>query len=77
MKNFLGWLYAKTKTSNGGSLVECLRYFMEEVTDLGATERTAHNYITVLGKLGFIALQGSKWVITRTGENWLKRKRGL
>lgn len=73
IKAFLKWIEAKTK-KGGASLTECIKHIQVEITEMGAEEKRCKKYVKDCEKAGLIRTQGTKFVITDAGKNWLKRK---
>jgi predicted transcriptional regulator len=50
-----------------------IAYTRNEVTQLGATDKTIQNYIDALEKAGFIEYKHPFWKITKSGQTFLER----
>lgn len=74
MKELMKWLLAKTKKSHGAYRSEIVRHVVVEVAELGATERTIVGYVDTLVRMGLLSLHGNKYLVSKVGENWLKKK---
>ena len=77
MKQLLRWLDAKSKKGDGATTSEIIHHCIQEITELGASERTVQGYISTLNSLGLIRIYRLKWKLTEEGKNWLERKKGL
>jgi predicted transcriptional regulator len=66
----LKWL----KTQQNGAHTAALKaYTRNEITLLGATDKTIENYIDNLKNAGFIEYNHPFWKITKAGLNFLER----
>jgi predicted transcriptional regulator len=66
----LKWL----KTQQNGATTAALKaYTRNEITQLGATDKTIENYIDTLKTAGFIEYKHPFWRITKSGMNFLER----
>ena len=73
--DFLKWLQAKGRSSKGGaSLQECVYHITVEITNMGATQRRAIDYLRATREANLVYARGSLFRLTSEGENWLKRK---
>jgi len=73
LKELLAWIKAKSMRK-GATTQQILERITIEITDLGATTRTARSYLVTLERAGLIYTQGLRWKITDKGKNWLERK---
>jgi hypothetical protein len=64
------WLSLKEK---GATTAAMKAYTRNEITQLGATEKTIENYIYALEKARFIEYKHPFWRITKAGRNFLER----
>jgi len=71
MKAVLKWLNDSEK---GYPISTIIRYVVNEITELGATERTAKSYVRSLEANYLISAgDGYRFKITPAGKKWLKR----
>lgn len=66
----LKWLKAQ---QNGATTAALKAYTRNEITQLGATDKTIENYIDTLKTAGFIEYTHPFWRITKSGINFLER----
>jgi hypothetical protein len=69
IKALLKWMDKKKRVTTG----QIVHQILAEITDMGATERTAKDYLESLGKRGFIVSKGAFFLVTPTGKDWLER----
>ena len=74
IKEFLKWMQARCRNNNGPTIQECVRFITLEVTEMGATTKRAKGYVESCARAGLIHTKGIRFVISKDGENWLKRK---
>ena len=68
--DILKWL----KTQQNGATTAALKaYTRNEITQLGATDKTIENYIDTLKTAGFLEYKHPFWRITKSGMNFLER----
>lgn len=71
IRELLKWIgEAKSK---GQTVQACMTYTVQEITQFGATEKTAKAYVAALDKAGFITYDHPYWKITPAGKEWLER----
>jgi predicted transcriptional regulator len=66
----LKWLSSQ---NNGATTAAMVAYTRNEVTQLGATDKTIQNYIDALEKAGFIDYKHPFWKTTKAGQTFLER----
>lgn len=66
----LKWL--KTQ-QNGATMAALKAYTRNEITQLGATDKTIENYVETLKAAGFIEYKHPFWGITNSGIEFLER----
>jgi len=74
IKAILKWLH-DVVGSEGATVGQIVAYTIYEVTEFGATERTAKSYIQALRRANFIEPhpdRPSKLRITKAGRRWLE-----
>jgi len=59
--------------SKGVTIEACMAYTIQEITQFGATAKTAKAYVEALGKSVFITYDHPYWKITPAGKEWLER----
>ena len=59
---------------NGATTAALKAYTRNEITQLGATDKTIENYIEALEAAGFIEYQHPFWRITKAGKDFLERR---
>ena len=75
MKEILRWL-KDVVGEDGVTVGQIVAYVVNEVTELGATEKTAKGYVERLHKaslIDFVSPNSSKFRITKAGRKWLER----
>jgi len=74
IKAILKWL-RNVVGSEGATVGAIIKYVIEEITEFGATERTAKSYIQALKRARFVEPhpdRPSKLRITPAGKRWLE-----
>jgi len=67
---FLKWLRDVQSEATRG---QCVSFIKTEVTEMGATEKTAVNYIVDCAHYGLIEEKRGRFRITEAGKKWLER----
>ena len=61
------------QSPKGQTLQACVSYVVQEITQFGATEKTAKAYLAALGRSAFIKYSHPYWKITPAGKKWKER----
>jgi len=69
----LKWIAQKTEQSKGATTQAIITHTIEEICEMGATEKTTKDYIEYLGHSLMIEYQHPFWKITGKGKEWLDR----
>ena len=72
-RNLLELLKWVSQTKDGVSTAAMKAYTRNEITLLGASDKTTENYIRTLKKAGFTEYKHPYWHITRSGRKFLER----
>lgn len=67
----LKWVASQEK---GATTAGMKAYTRNEITQLGATDKTIENYIDALKTAGFIEYKHPYWRATRAGRDFLERR---
>ena len=70
LRELLKWLASQ---DNGATVQAIHAQVRNEITQLGATQKTIQNYIEDLHAAGFIEYRHPYWKITKAGRDWLER----
>jgi len=71
IKKLLKWL---NESEKGVTTAGITAYVTREITEMGATKRTAKSYVRSLEDALLIeSRDGFRWTITKAGQNWLRR----
>ena len=62
-----------TENNKGVPTQAIISYTIEEICEMGATAKTAKDYIEYLGKYSMIEYEHPFWRITKKGMDWLDR----
>ena len=73
-RNLLELLKWVSQKKEGVSTAAMKAYTRNEVTRLGATDKTIENYILALKKAGFTEYKHPYWLITKSGRVFLERQ---
>jgi len=72
IKKLLKWL--DESDEKGVTIAGIAAYVTREITEMGATERTAKSYVHSLEDANLIECRdGFRFTITKAGKNWLRR----
>lgn len=72
-KNLLEMLKWLSSQEHGVTTAALKAYTRNEITQLGATDKTIENYIDSLKIAGFIEYKHPFWHITKSGRDFLER----
>ena len=73
LKKLLKWIDQLTEVNKGVPTQAIISHTIEEICEMGATEKTARDYIEDLGHSSMIEYQHPFWKITKKGKDWLDR----
>lgn len=72
-KKILRWMLEQCLISEGVTTQAIITYTIEEICEMGATEKTVKDYIEYLGRSLMIEYKHPYWRITEKGKDWLER----
>ena len=72
-RNLIELLKWVASSEKGGTTAGMKAYTRNEITQLGATDKTIENYIDALKRAGFIEYKHPYWHATKAGKYFLER----